>query len=500
MERTKTHVDRAKNHAGSRRLTAAAVPKSAPLPLGLKLVHGFGAMAFGVKDSGFSVFLLLYYNQVLGMDASTVSLALFLALLVDALIDPILGNLGDRTYTRWGRRLPWLYAAALPLAVVWVMLWSPPTQAAPSFLGLLGIAIMVRLLLSACEVPSAALVPELTSNYDERTTLFRYRALFGWIGGLGMMLLAYTVFMPGDAMLQREGYFAFGLFGAVVIFISVAGSALGQHSRVAKLPAQKPPPFSVSTAFAEIKEAFSEPAFLILAAGAVGAYISQGMTFSMTLYLYNFVWQFSETAFVVYPLVLFVSVVIVFLILGPLHRKYGKAHTAVMSTMLALAFWTTPYLLRIAGIWPEIGGTSSTVLVYVFVLISNVFAVMVMISGSSMVAEIVEAFQERTGRRAEGSFYSGHWFIQKCATGLGIFLAGLMVDLAGIPSNAKPGQVPDSVLDNFTMLYIGASVVLALFSAYWLAKFPINRADHEARLTALEAAARNEIASGTPNP
>lgn len=457
-------------------------------------------MAFGVKDSGFSVFLLLYYNQVLGMEASTVSLALFLALLVDAVIDPILGNLGDRTYTRWGRRLPWLYAAAFPLALVWVILWSPPTQAAPSFLGLLGIAILVRLLLSACEVPSAALVPELTSDYDERTTLFRYRALFGWIGGLGMMLLAYTVFMPGDAMLQREGYFTFGLFGAAVIFISVVGSALGQHSRVAKLPAQKPPPFSVGTAFAEIKEAFSEPAFLILAAGAVGAYISQGMTFSMTLYLYNFVWQFSETAFVVYPVVLFVSVVIVFWALGPLHQKFGKPQTAVISTFLALAFWTIPYLLRIAGIWPEIGGTGSTVLVYVFVLISNVFAVMVMISGSSMVAEIVEAFQERTGRRAEGSFYSGHWFIQKCATGLGIFLAGLMVDLAGIPSNAKPGEVPDGILDTFTMLYISASVVLALFSAYWMARFPINRADHEARLTALDAAARNEMAGGTPNP
>ena len=154
------------------------------------------------------------------MDASTVSLALFMALLVDAVIDPILGNLGDRTYTRWGRRLPWLYASALPLAVAWVILWSPPTQAAPSFAGLLGIAIMVRLLLSACEVPSVALVPELTSDYDERTTLFRYRYLFGWIGGLGMMLLAYTVFLPGDAMLQREGYFAFGLFGAAVIFVS----------------------------------------------------------------------------------------------------------------------------------------------------------------------------------------------------------------------------------------------------------------------------------------
>ncbi len=209
-------------------------------------------MAFGVKDNGFSVFLLLYYNQVLGMPATTVSAALFIALLVDAVIDPMLGNLGDRTYTRWGRRLPWLYAAALPLAVAWVILWSPPVDEAPSFAGLLGIAIVVRLLLSACEVPSTALVPELTRDYDERTTLFRYRFLFGWIGGLTMMLLAYTVFIPGDAMFEREGYVAFGVFGAALIFVSVVGSALGQHRRVAHLPADKPPPFALSVAFAEI--------------------------------------------------------------------------------------------------------------------------------------------------------------------------------------------------------------------------------------------------------
>ena len=79
-----------------------------PLPQRLKFIHGFGAVAFGVKDSGFSFFLLIFYNQVLGMDAGLVSLALGAALLVDAVIDPILGNLSDRTYTRWGRRLPWL--------------------------------------------------------------------------------------------------------------------------------------------------------------------------------------------------------------------------------------------------------------------------------------------------------------------------------------------------------------------------------------------------------
>lgn len=488
---------------GGRPMTATAARITAPteaLPLRLKLAHGFGAVAFGVKDNGFSVFLLLYYNQVLGMPASTVSLALGAALLVDAVVDPLLGNLSDRTYSRWGRRLPWLYAAALPLAIAWVILWSPPTDAPPSFTGLLTIAIVVRLLLSACEVPSTALVPELTGDYDERTTLFRYRFLFGWTGGLAMMLLAYTVFIPGEAMFQAEGYAEFGYFGAALIFISVVGSAMGQHRRVAHLPETKPSPFSLSVAFAEIKEAFSERAFLLLALGAVGAFVGQGMTFSLTLYLYNFVWEFTEDAFKFYPLILFTSVVIVFLTVGRLHRWLGKSRTASVATLFALSLWSVPYLLRLMRFWPEIGGTASTALVYGFVLASNIFAVAVMVSASSMVADIVEAFQERSGRRAEGSFYSGYWFIQKCATGLGIFTAGVMVDLAGIPDRAEPGDVPIGVVDLLTILYVGVSIILGLFSAYWLARFPIQRADHEARLAALDAAAKGELDGGASVP
>ncbi|NNC51447.1 MAG: sugar transporter, partial [Erythrobacter sp.] len=270
-----------------------------PLPQRLKIIHGFGAVAFGVKDSGFSFFLLLYYSQVLGMDAGTVSLALLLALLFDAVIDPILGNLSDRTYSRWGRRLPWLYSAPIPLAIAWVLLWSPPTSVVPSFGELLTIAIVVRVLLSACEVPSVSLVPEMTADYDDRTTLFRYRFLSGWIGGLVMMVLAYLVFMPGpDGLLQPEGYASFGIFGAVLIVISVIGSAAGQHHIIARLPREKPPPFSVRVAFQEIIQAFSERSFLIFAAGGLAAYVSQGMTFSITNYLNLFVWKLKQTELV----------------------------------------------------------------------------------------------------------------------------------------------------------------------------------------------------------
>jgi glycoside/pentoside/hexuronide:cation symporter, GPH family len=467
-------------------LAQGTAPQSQSLSQRIKLFHGFGAVAFGVKDNGFSVFLLIFYNQVLGMDAALVSLALALALIIDAFIDPLLGNLSDRTYTRWGRRLPWLYAAPIPLGIVWVIMWQPPLSGEPTFFGLLGIAILVRLLLSACEVPSTSLVPELTRDYDERTTLFRYRFLFGWTGGLITLFLAYQVFLA-DSLLEPEGYANYGIFGAAMIVISVIISALGQHSTVAHLPKDKPPPFSFKVAFAEIREALSERAFLILAAGALGAYVSQGMTFALSNYLYLFVWQFSENAFKIYPLVLFLSVVVAFIALGPAHKKWGKPKVAMVATLISMVIYLIPYILYGIGMWPPIGSTESTGLVFLFLLISNSFGVMVMISASSMVAEIVEAFEERTHRRAEGSFYSGYWFIQKCATGIGIFLTGLIVAIAGLPEKATPGEVAAPIIDSLILQYCIAIVLLGVVSAWFMNRFPIDRAEHEARIAKLAA-------------
>jgi GPH family glycoside/pentoside/hexuronide:cation symporter len=479
---------------GGRSGDVAASPATAePLPLRIKLANGFGAVAFGVKDNGFGVFLLLYYNQVLGMDAALVSLALMLALFIDALIDPLLGNLSDRTYTGWGRRLPWMYAAALPLGIMWAVLWALPGEE-PSFWRLLAIAVTVRLLLSMVEVPSAALVPELTRDYDERTDLFRYRGLLGWAGGLLMLLLAYGVFLS-DGLLQREGYATFGIFGGMLITFAVIVSALFQHKRVAHHPAHRHGPFSLGEAFGEIREAFSERAFMILAAGSVAAYVSQGITFAMINYLYLFVWELSRSAFNILPFVLFASIIAVFLTIGPLHRRFGKAKTASRIVLIGVLFWLTPYTLYLLDLWPEPGGTASTVMIFSFLVIANWASVVVLLSGSSMVAEIVEAFEERTGRRAEGSFYAGNWFIQKCAGGVGIFAAGLIVSFAGLPEGAEPGAVAEEVIDRLVLIFGTVTLVLAAITSYWLARFPINRADHERRLAALAAAGHNPSAS-----
>ncbi len=452
----------------------------------LKLIQGFGAVAFGVKDNGFSFFLLIFYNQVLGMDAALVSFALLIALLVDAVVDPILGNLSDRTYTRWGRRLPWLYAAPIPLAFAWVMMWSPPAGEAPSFGGLVAIAIAVRVLLSACEVPSISLVPEITADYDERTTLFRYRALGGWIGGLGMMVLAYTVFMPGsEGMLQREGYYAFGVFGAILMAVSVIGSAIGQHNLVARLPETKPAPFTIAGAFSEIREAFSERAFLIFAAGGLAAYVHQGLNFSITNYINLFVLQLSRSQLMFFPLVLLGAVVLMFVTIGPLHQRLGKAKAAGFGMIVGTLLGMVPYTLLLTGFWPAPGSTASAALFFGFAMIATALGIISLVSATSMIAEIVEAFEERTGRRAEGSFYSGNWLVQKCATGAGIFLSGQIIAFSQLAPDAVPGNVPQAVLTSLLLSYGGSMLLLAVISAWWLVRFPITREEHETRVNRL---------------
>ena len=126
------------------------------VPFRTKIAYGIGAMAYGIKDNGFSVFLLLFYNQVIGLDAAIVGSVIALALVFDALIDPLIGVLSDRTHTRWGRRHPWLYASAVPIGLSWLLLWHPPQGSQSMILGwLLVTAIFTRAAIATNEVPSS---------------------------------------------------------------------------------------------------------------------------------------------------------------------------------------------------------------------------------------------------------------------------------------------------------------------------------------------------------
>ena len=232
-------------------VTTAIMPEQRRLPFATKLFYGFGSIAYGIKDNGFSTLLLLFYNQVIGLPADIVGLALMIALILDAFVDPVVGHLSDGTRTRWGRRHPFMYAAALPIGVLYLLLWHPPTGAsATTFVYLIVAAIVVRSAISFYEVPSSALAPELTSDYHERTSVLGYRYMFGWLGGISMLLITFTVFLAPTAQypigqLNPDGYKSYALYAAVFMTAAILISALGTHREIARLP--KPPPVARTT-------------------------------------------------------------------------------------------------------------------------------------------------------------------------------------------------------------------------------------------------------------
>ena len=101
-------------------------PETDKVPRSIKINYGIGQLAEGVKNAAFATFVLLYYNQVLGLSGSLAGLAIFIALCFDALTDPIAGSVSDNFKSRWGRRHPFMYASAIPLAIAFYLLFVPP--------------------------------------------------------------------------------------------------------------------------------------------------------------------------------------------------------------------------------------------------------------------------------------------------------------------------------------------------------------------------------------
>src|SRR3546814_18049762 len=115
--------------------------------------------------------------------------------------------------------------------------------------------------------------------------------------------------------------------------------AAGQHRWAARGPDCMPSACSLGTACREVRESLSHPAFMVLLAAGAIAYTSQGITFSISNYLYLFIWRFPPEAFMLYPWVLFASVVGTFLLVGPAHRRFGKRTTAIAGGLIGMAFW-----------------------------------------------------------------------------------------------------------------------------------------------------------------
>lgn len=454
------------------------------------LAYGFGAYAYGVKDFGFSTFLLLFYNQVLGLPAAQVGFAIMCALLLDAFIDPAIGFLTDNTKSRWGRRHPWMYASALPIAVGWLLLWNPPAMSqGAQLIWVFAMSVLVRTAVSAYEVPSQALTPELSADYDERTRITAYRYLFGWAGGMVTLFVTYSWIMAGPNgqtdQLNPAKYPPFALFGAVAMLVAILVSALGTHGEIKRLPRPEIVRKSLGEHFRDLWQTVRNRSFLILMLAGLTYYSAQGISFALSNYLYVYVWDFDTRAFALLAPSLFLGVTMAFVVAPRVARRIGKPLAAMGFMTAAAILLTSPYALRLAGVFPDPADPAMLPLLLTIFAFNTACGVSATMLGASMMADVVEDSEIKTGRRSEGVFFAGAFFVQKCCSGIGIFGAGLILHFAGFPEGAKPGMVAPVAIDRLTLYFVLAYLAFGFAAAWFYRKFPFGRAEHTARIEAL---------------
>ncbi|HZZ35132.1 MAG TPA: MFS transporter, partial [Caulobacteraceae bacterium] len=389
----------------------SAVPAETRLDLKTKLFYGFGSVAFGVKDNGFSYLLLLFYNQVIGLPATMVGIALMIALIFDAIIDPMIGQLSDNLRSPWGRRHPFMYAAALPVAISYLAIWNPPHWDHQAlFFYLVGTAIVIRTFVSFYEVPSSALAAEFSAGYDERSVLLSYRYFFGWVGGLTLNLIAFAVLFQPDAthpvgQLNPVGYSRYGLVAAIVMFIAILVSAAGTHSRI---PTLMPPPprrrLTLRQTLREMGETLWNRSFLFLLAAGIFIAMAAGLVASLNNYFNTFFWQFTARQISLFTGGVYISAVIALTTAPLLSRRFGKRATAMALYALSVAIGIGPILLRLAGLMPPNHSTALVAIIFCTAITSTALGIVAATMVSSMIADVVEASELKTGRRSEGLF------------------------------------------------------------------------------------------------
>ena len=458
----------------------------------LRLVYACGQLPEGIKTACFGFFLLFYYNQVLGLSGTLGGIAVFVALCIDAVSDPVVGSISDFTRSRWGRRHPYLYWSAVPFAACFFLLFVPPPGLGqwPLFFWLLTFAALTRTCMTFYHVPYLALGAELTRNYDERTLLASLRVVFQLLGMFLVLIGGNAVFFHASAehpngQLNPAAYLPFAAACVPFLLLGVWLAAAGTHHKIAELeaPSHARTP-SLGQVFADVKIAFEIPSFVAIVGASVVFGITQGMVQALHLYTATYFFELSSGEITILFAGAIVGIILGSLCSRPIAAIIREKRNVFIAGTVWYAVWTTSVIIaRLAGLLPDNDHPLVPVLYITTGCVSALGLGVTIPMIGSMIADITDEHERRHGLRQEGIFYAAASFAGKAVGGAGPVLAGFIIDLAGIEPGSTPASVDPAAIARFGWVQGPSVLVLSALSiaAVWF--YRITRA-HHARILA----------------
>jgi GPH family glycoside/pentoside/hexuronide:cation symporter len=434
------------------------LPMNNKIPTWRKWMYGSGDLGFSLTSTIIVAFFAIFLTDVIGVRPGIAAIAIAIGRTWDYINDPLFGYISDHTRSRWGRRRPYLLFGPIPYAIVFALMWwRPPIQ---GDVGLVIYYAFIYVLYDAAAtmiyMPYFALTPELTSDYDERTSLTSVRAFFSILGSL----IAFTIplmivngFSPGHASNVLRMGVIFGIIAAIPLYVVFFGTQERPEFMNQKQPGL----------WESIRASFQNRPFIFSTVIYLFTWVTVDILETFLLYFIKYVVNREPNS----DLIMF-TIFVVAIIALPLwvwtSRRLNKRLAyiigmvffgSVLLVMINLTPATPLYLLLILCVLAGIGVSAAHVIPW------------------AIIPDAIEYGELKTGKRYEGMFYSLISLSQKVASSVAIPLALLILDRTGyIPNSA---QQPASAVQGIRILTGPIPAVMMCIGIVFAILYPLGR-------------------------
>lgn len=458
-------------------------PTTENLPTRDLWTYATGEGLNSVAMNGIANFALLFYTQVMGMSPELAGLALFLATFWDAITDPVMGTVTDRTNSRYGRRHPYMLIGGAVFSLAFVALWLIPAAFQGEktlFAYLLIINLLVKTAFTVFIVPYTALGFEMCKTYEDRARVQGVRYGFYMFvnilfGGFGWILFFPDGTTADGAVIDgtkiEANYHTMGVILGATTLLLVLYCVYATYKFADRNPVESRRPADGGTAaylkalFHDLKDVYSDRlvwfvfGFFGLAKFSMMV-VSQVQMFTYVEYM---TFTAAEKTFVhTGGMVAFATGS---LVLGGMVKRFDKRKTGIVAMIVSSAGGMGLYAVFIGGLLdPQASVNGFPVAVLMFGILQMLWwggcGVLVPLA-LAMIADLSEIKKWQTGEVTEGRYAAGLSFFLKFANALGLFVTGYVLKYVGYVSGAD-SQAPDTIHNLAVTTFVAGPILMAL--------------------------------------
>jgi len=480
--------------------TGEPINRRRKVPVRTKILFASGAIQEATVTAG-GIVTVLFYNQVLGVSPALVGTAFLIASIMDAISDPLMGVLSDRFRSRWGRRHPFMFISAFPIAIAFYCLYQPVDGLSENgyFIWLTVFLLMLRLGQTFYLIPHDALGAELTDDYTERSSIFGYnsvaQAFLSTVFAVGLYVLIFPSTPEFEnGLLNEARYLMLSLVGAPTIAFSVLLCAFGTMDQIPYLHnVDISKKINVREYLRELGLLIRNPSYLSACSSLLTLYIGLGILGVVATYAYVYVFELSTEQLTIAGLVKIPGIVTALPMLALLSRWLDKKYILMLATATMSILISMPHILKMLGFFPANDSQFLLVALFLPLLLGYIIFPVAAIIIDSQLVDVADEHELKTGKRAEGIIFSVRSFGIKATQGVGGFIAGFGLQFIGFPDNAEVGSLAPETLNGLLFMNGPAYLAIYILAIFFMSFYRITEERHAEILTVLEA--RRDAAS-----